>query len=88
MTRPEHRETYLQPGSVLDENPGSDLSENQHLESLTAEIPAYLDAGWKWVEPMLSLTFERKRGFAVINRYRCESTGGFFRRVTYCQPAR
>jgi putative acetyltransferase len=24
----------------------------------------------------------------IFVRYRCESTGGFFRRVTYCQPAR
>jgi ParB family chromosome partitioning protein len=44
------------------------------LESLTAEIPAYLDAGWKWMEPVLLLSFERKRGFAVINRRKHELT--------------
>jgi ParB family chromosome partitioning protein len=44
------------------------------LERLTAEIPAYLDVGWKWVEPVLLLSFERKRGFAVINRRKHELT--------------
>jgi CRISPR-associated protein Cas2 len=28
------------------------------------------------------------RGEDAVDSYRCESTGGFFRRVTYCQPAR
>jgi ParB family chromosome partitioning protein len=52
----------------------SALLDRLTLESLTARIPAYLDAGWKWVEPVLSLTFERKRGFAVINRKKHELT--------------
>src|ERR1700722_5709671 len=30
LDRPTQRGTYLQPGSILDENPGSDLSGNQH----------------------------------------------------------
>jgi ParB family chromosome partitioning protein len=52
----------------------SALLDRLTLESLTAEIPAYLDAGWKWVEPVLLLSFERKRGFAVINRRKHELT--------------
>jgi ParB family chromosome partitioning protein len=52
----------------------SALLDRLTLESLTAEIPAYLDAGWKWVEPVLVLSFERKRGFAVINRRKHELT--------------
>jgi ParB family chromosome partitioning protein len=75
---------YLAAGGTIsrdlfDEDGGgyaddSALLDRLTLESLTAEIPAYLDAGWKWVEPMLSLTFERKRGFAVINRRKHELT--------------
>jgi hypothetical protein len=30
LTHPPHRGTYLPPGSLLDENPGSTLSANQH----------------------------------------------------------
>jgi ParB family chromosome partitioning protein len=52
----------------------SALLDRLTLESLSAEIPAYLDAGWKWVEPVLLLSFERKRGFAVINRRKHELT--------------
>jgi ParB family chromosome partitioning protein len=52
----------------------SALLDRLTLESLTAETPAYLDAGWKWVEPVLLLSFERKRGFAVINRRKHELT--------------
>ncbi len=52
----------------------SALLDRLTLENLTAEIPAYLDAVWKWVEPVLLLSFERKRGFAVINRRKHELT--------------
>jgi ParB family chromosome partitioning protein len=76
--------TYLAAGGTIsrvlfDEDGGgyaddSALLDRLTLESLTAEIPAYLDAGWKWVEPVLLLSFERKRGFAVINRTKHELT--------------
>jgi ParB family chromosome partitioning protein len=76
--------TYLAAGGTIsrdlfDEDGGgyaddSALLDRLTLESLTAEIPAYLDAGWKWVEPVLLLSFERKRGFAVINRRKHELT--------------
>jgi ParB family chromosome partitioning protein len=76
--------TYLAAGGTIsrdlfDEDGGgyaddSALLDRLALESLTAEIPAYLDAGWKWVEPVLVLSFERKRGFAVINRRKHELT--------------
>jgi ParB family chromosome partitioning protein len=52
----------------------SALLDRLALEKLTAEVPAYLAAGWKWVEPALSFTFERKRGFVVINRVKQELT--------------
>jgi len=75
---------YLAAGGTIsrdlfDEDGGgyaddSALLDRLTLESLTAEIPAYLDAGWKWVEPVLLLSFERKRGFAVINRRKHELT--------------
>jgi ParB family chromosome partitioning protein len=75
---------YLAAGGTIsrdlfDEDGGgyaddSALLDRLTLESLTAEIPAYLDAGWKWVEPMLLLSFEHKRGFAVINRRKHELT--------------
>jgi ParB family chromosome partitioning protein len=76
--------TYLAAGGTIsrdlfDEDGGgyandSALLDRLTLESLTAEIPAFLDAGWKWVEPVLLLSFERKRGFAVINRRKHELT--------------
>ena len=75
---------YLAAGGTIsrdlfDEDGGgyaddSALLDRLTLESLTAEIPAYLDAGWKWVEPVLLLPFERRRGFAVINRRKHELT--------------
>ncbi len=75
---------YLAAGGTIsrdlfDEDGGgyaddSALLDRLTLESLTAEIPAYLEAGWKWVEPVLLLSFERKRGFAVINRRKHELT--------------
>jgi hypothetical protein len=75
---------YLAAGGTIsrdlfDEDGGgyaddSALLDRLTLESLTAEIPAFLDAGWKWLEPVLLLSFERKRGFAVINRRKHELT--------------
>jgi hypothetical protein len=48
LDRPTLRGTYLQPGSTLDENPGSDLNGNQQEHGITAVIvnfDGYGDSG-------------------------------------------
>jgi hypothetical protein len=44
LDRPTIRGTYLQPGSILDENPGSDLSGNQQSMSWSNWPKAQQDA--------------------------------------------
>jgi hypothetical protein len=45
LDRPTHRGTYLQPGSNLDENPASDLSENQQLNIIGALLTSVVVFG-------------------------------------------
>lgn len=74
-------EAYIAAGGTIsrdlfDEEGGgyaddSALLDRLVLENLAAEIPAYLDEGWKWAEPVLAVSLETKRGYALINPRHC-----------------
>jgi ParB family chromosome partitioning protein len=74
-------EAYIAAGGTIsrdlfDEEGGgyaddSALLDRLVLENLAADIPAYLDEGWKWAEPVLAVSFETKRGYALINPRHC-----------------
>lgn len=69
-------DTYLAAGGAItrdlfDEEGGgyatdSALIDRLALEKLTLNVPAILAEGWKWVEPVLSYSYEMRRGFAQI----------------------
>ncbi len=70
-------EAYILAGGTIsrdlfDEEGGgyaddSALLDRLVLENLTVGAPAYLSEGWKWVEPVLAVSFETKRGYARIS---------------------